>query len=302
MHTALTAHIEELLPECSNGPTALTNLWRQQAAANQEGQAMLDLLPADSKGSNKESTQGRKQIWACRQHSLRLPMLWRKTGILMAFFFLNAKPEQKLKKPGGSLNTHHSAVLAPKPAPTGPQESQGRKTKQQNPLYINFKPILGEMGQCLMRGRQAKMFHNRPAEQRPPTQSASSRAHTKPQHPMWTQHRHNDVVSNTISGGQGSTTLQTQPRHSSMNLCSYRCHKTNILPSHSSKAQTLSSLLCSHLYLRMEESWRDQKAMVQQPLPSQRTLLPLLVCTQPPPCFLAAVCPACSPSPRANLP
>lgn len=112
-------------------------------------------------------------------------------------------------------------------------------------------------------------------------------------------------VQHNISGGQGSTTLQTQPRHSSMNLCSYRCHKTNILPSHSSKAQTLSSLLCSHLYLRMEESWRDQ--MVQQPLKSQRTQLPLLVCTKPPlaqaaPCFLAAVCPACSPSPRANLP
>lgn len=80
-------------------------------------------------------------------------------------------------------------------------------------------------------------------------------------------------VQHNISGGQGSTTLQTQPRHSSMNLCSYRCHKTNILPSHSSKAQTLSSLLCSHLYLRMEESWRDQKAMVQQPLKSQRTQL-----------------------------
>lgn len=52
-------------------------------------------------------------------------------------------------------------------------------------------------------------------------------------------------VQHNISGDQGSTTLQTQPRHSSTNLCSYRCHKPNILPCHSSKAQTLNRLLCS---------------------------------------------------------
>lgn len=86
MHASLTRYIEELLPERGNGPAVLTNLWRQQAATNQEGQSMLDLLPADSNGSNKDSMEGRKQIWASKQRSLGLLMSCGKTGILMACF------------------------------------------------------------------------------------------------------------------------------------------------------------------------------------------------------------------------
>ena len=85
IHAALTGHVE-LLPDWGNGPTALTNLWRQQAAANQEGQTMLDLLPADTKGSSQESMQGRKQFWASKQSSLGLLMLCRKTQILNGDF------------------------------------------------------------------------------------------------------------------------------------------------------------------------------------------------------------------------
>lgn len=85
MHAALTGSREELLPEWGSGSTVLTDLWRQQAAANLEGQAMLDLLPADFEGGNKEIMQERKQTWASKQRSLL--MLCRKAEILMAFLF-----------------------------------------------------------------------------------------------------------------------------------------------------------------------------------------------------------------------
>lgn len=81
----------KLLLEWGNVSTIiLTNLCRQQAAANQEGQTTLDLLPADSKGSNKETIQGRKQICTSTQHSLGLLVLYSKTEIL----FSNGKTEK----------------------------------------------------------------------------------------------------------------------------------------------------------------------------------------------------------------
>lgn len=104
MHASLRGYTEELLLERGNVPAVLlTNLCRQQAAANQEGQAMLDLLPADSKGSNKETIQSRKQICTSKQHSLGLLMFCRKTGILTCvgfivvggWLFFNIKPEKK---------------------------------------------------------------------------------------------------------------------------------------------------------------------------------------------------------------
>lgn len=242
-------------PYCSHKPLETAGCCKPR------GQPVLDLLPADSKGSNKRSMQARKQIWASKQSSLDLLLLCRKTGDLKVFF-IKCTTRTKLKS-DGSLNAHCSSVTAPKPVPTGPQESPG-KNREKNKIHIVLACPWGA-GSVYCARQESQALYNRPIKQRLQA-SSTSKAHTKP-------HDKKKKPKNSSTGtwkrcprSKGSTALQLEPRHSNRNFCSWRWPKSNLtLPSKQSpdkRPGTEQPVLSPPLHPRWL-SHQNTKAVVQ---------------------------------------
>lgn len=207
-------------PYCSHKPLETAGCCKPR------GQAMLDLLPADSKGSNKRSMQGRKQIWASKQSSLDLLLKdWEFKGA-----FLKMHNQNKVKvwwiPECPPLRSHSTKTSIHQP--TG--KSREEQTREKNKIHIILACPWGA-GWVHCARQESQAVHNKPMKQRPPASSEPSKAHT--QHQPHASTRPMEAVPKEHLWKKRilSTTTGTW-RHSNMNFCSQRCPKPNLtLPS-----------------------------------------------------------------------
>lgn len=193
-------------PYCSHKPLETAGCCKPR------GQAMLDLLPADSKGSNKRSMQDRKQIWASKRHSLDLLLLCRKTEKLMVFF-KKCKTRMRTKvwwiPECPPLSSHSIKTCSHQPT----RKSKEEQSREKNQIHILLACPWGA-GSVHCARQESQALLNKPIKQQSPASSTSSKAHTELRPPTGSSTGTWKRCPRSISGGEGSTALQMETRHS----------------------------------------------------------------------------------------